>query len=281
MVCGCCGRNLEGGAFPGARLVCACGEVTVVPPLRPGAPDAAGPYRAMAAAAPDGGFPCPFCSGRCADGARRCPTCDVDLDRVRCPKCLGIQKIGARVCAACDTELTLDALVDPEGGPCPRCSRALSRTSVAEVDLDECLACGGVFASHDALGALLAGRVGDERIAELRVSGPIPVGDQLYVRCPVCDQVMNRSRFAPKLGLVVDACQAHGLWFDGGEITRALAFAARGGEYVPSRHRGRRPTDPKPQSDSKQPASARGSSSPPTGDANSDLLIALLRALFT
>lgn len=182
--------------------------------------------------------------------------------------------------------MALEPLFDADGGPCPRCSRPLTLTRMQDVDLHECGACGGVFASHDALAALIAARSGDESLAKLSSGGP-PDEDRnrLYVRCPQCDAVMNRSRFAPRTALIVDACIKHGVWFDGGELTQAVTFIARGGTYEAFRHRGRRPGDPKP---SEPPARAQPIAAPAFGrsvvDTRSEstgaqLLIEMLNAL--
>jgi Zn-finger nucleic acid-binding protein len=40
---------------------------------------------------------------------------------------------------------------------------------------------------------------------------------------------MNRMNFGRVSGVIVDVCKPHGTWFDGGELTRVIAFAAGGG----------------------------------------------------
>lgn len=55
---------------------------------------------------------------------------------------------------------------------------------------------------------------------------------------------MNRSRFSLELPFVIDVCMHHGIWFDSGEMQHALAFAARGGHYDPTKHRGLRRREP-------------------------------------
>jgi Zn-finger nucleic acid-binding protein len=50
-----------------------------------------------------------------------------------------------------------------------------------------------------------------------------------YVPCPLCHATMNRANFGKVSGVIVDVCKEHGTWFDGGELTRVVAFAANGG----------------------------------------------------
>lgn len=50
-----------------------------------------------------------------------------------------------------------------------------------------------------------------------------------YVPCPLCHSTMNRVNFGKLSGVIVDICRKHGTWFDGGELTRVVAFVAGGG----------------------------------------------------
>lgn len=53
--------------------------------------------------------------------------------------------------------------------------------------------------------------------------------DVRYVMCPLCHSSMNRVNFGRVSGVIVDVCKTHGTWFDAGELTRIVAFAASGG----------------------------------------------------
>lgn len=92
----------------------------------------------------------------------------------------------------------------------------------------ECPRCGGMFVPRDALAEILCR-------AELQgafpnVLPPIPpLGEVTYVPCPQCHVQMNRTNFGRVSGVIVDVCRKHGTWFDGGELTRVIAFAAAGG----------------------------------------------------
>ena len=50
-----------------------------------------------------------------------------------------------------------------------------------------------------------------------------------YLPCPLCHASMNRVNFGKVSGVIVDVCRKHGTWFDGGELTRVVAFVAGGG----------------------------------------------------
>ena len=50
-----------------------------------------------------------------------------------------------------------------------------------------------------------------------------------YVKCPLCETLVNRKMFARVSSVVVDVCRKHGVWFDPGELDAVLEFITRGG----------------------------------------------------
>jgi Zn-finger nucleic acid-binding protein len=59
--------------------------------------------------------------------------------------------------------------------------------------------------------------------------GGEPIGEIRYIPCPLCHAPMNRVNFGRVSGVIVDVCRMHGPWFDAGELTNTVAFAASGG----------------------------------------------------
>jgi Zn-finger nucleic acid-binding protein len=51
----------------------------------------------------------------------------------------------------------------------------------------------------------------------------------VYLRCPSCRQLMNRTNFGKRSGVIVDVCKPHGIWFDRDELSAVVAFVKRGG----------------------------------------------------
>jgi Zn-finger nucleic acid-binding protein len=52
---------------------------------------------------------------------------------------------------------------------------------------------------------------------------------RIYVKCPVCETLMNRRQYASGARVVIDWCKHHGFWFDAGELSRVLDFVSEGG----------------------------------------------------
>jgi Zn-finger nucleic acid-binding protein len=170
---------------------------------------------------------CPFCGNECPALVRICPHCDVRLENVRCQRCFSLQAPGAFHCTRCAHPLELEPLLDATDAPCPRCSLPLEGSPGGNGRTHECPRCGGLFVPREALAEILCG-------AEL--GGVLRDGPQRreleqvrYVACPQCHNAMNRVNFGKVSGVIVDVCKVHGTWFDAGELTRVVAFAAAGG----------------------------------------------------
>ncbi len=247
MLCAACSRELPSG-FPGATVTCVCGRSTLLPPAASSvAPKSAGgpardapsggPYRGGAELSAWGSrelleITCPYCGNRCSSMLRVCPHCDVRFDNVRCARCYTLQEPGAFACRRCGDRLDLEPLLDATDAPCPRCEAPLESAGGAggweDARLQECPRCGGMFVLREALADILC---------RAELSGPfgqevprVQALDQVkYVRCPLCHRSMNRMNFGKLSGVIVDVCRAHGTWFDAGELTRVVAFAASGG----------------------------------------------------
>lgn len=227
MTCSSCGRELP-EAFPGATLSCACGQRTSLPSPVSSRPTASGPYRGSSVAPnEESELTCPYCSNRCPSLARVCPHCDVRLENVRCGRCYSLQQPGAFNCQRCGQALELEPMLDATDAPCPRCMKPLEASALD--GMHECPHCGGHFVPKDTLAELLT---------RAEVSGPFaeppkrkipPLEEVRYVSCPLCHASMNRLNFGRVSGVIVDVCKLHGTWFDGGELTRVIAFAAGGG----------------------------------------------------
>jgi len=159
---------------------------------------------------------------------RICPHCDVRLDNVRCQRCFSLQAPGAFTCARCAHPLELEPMLDATDAPCPRCQHPLEVAPGEDPRLHECPRCGGMFVRREYLTEMLCNA---ELGGGLRESGlrPKALDEVRYVPCPLCHASMNRVNFGRVSGVIVDLCKMHGTWFDAGELTRVIAFAAAGG----------------------------------------------------
>jgi Zn-finger nucleic acid-binding protein len=115
--------------------------------------------------------------------------------------------------------------------PCPRCEAGLAAAELAGVRFDACDRCTGSFVATETLREVV------EQTAlcdELRALLPRSANEwaergRVYVKCPVCETLMNRRQYASGAKVVIDWCRHHGVWFDAGELARVLDFVADGG----------------------------------------------------
>jgi Zn-finger nucleic acid-binding protein len=175
---------------------------------------------------------CPGCGGPLRVGARACPFCSSTIATCRCPSCMAWNLFGAQHCQACGQTLAgsehdTGKLVNVS---CPRCGVRLHVRKYAQLDVDECDQCGGMFISPAMLDAIVASR---DAPTGLHLALPKRAYKQettvQYVRCPWCTKTMNRSMFGRISGVIVDVCRDHGVWFDSGELNEVLSWIAQGG----------------------------------------------------
>ena len=165
-------------------------------------------------------------------GTRSCPHCGSTAATCRCPGCLAWNLAGAEHCQACGERLAAD---DREGRTgealrCPRCAVGLAARRYAELEVEECDRCGGLFLTPVMLDRVVKSR---DQPTGLRLAlperPPFLEHEVRYLHCPECNRLMNRQAFGRISGVVVDVCRSHGVWFDAGELTQVIQFVERGG----------------------------------------------------
>jgi Zn-finger nucleic acid-binding protein len=103
-----------------------------------------------------------------------------------------------------------------EGGTCPRCTDTTLRVlALGSSRVLACRACGGVFAEHAVLDALIAGDGYALRALadEATQAPPRPLTVPKVLACPKCRQDMA-STHVRGASCAVDICPDHGVWFD-------------------------------------------------------------------
>jgi Zn-finger nucleic acid-binding protein len=141
-----------------------------------------------------------------------------------------------RHCPACGTALQREPEPDEATElACPRCAGALLAVRLGPNRLRECGGCGGMWVDNRTFLAICQDRGRQEPF----VSGPrrpadtgADAGQGLrvgYIRCPVCQGLMNRVNFARVSGVVLDVCREHGTWFEPGELRHVVEFIDRDG----------------------------------------------------
>ena len=163
---------------------------------------------------------CPCCSAPLQDGGPRCAYCGsfVDIDLEGWARA---EVQGPRADLHC-----------PDGhGPL----EAIRLSHPSAISLDRCPTCLGLFLEQGTLQQLLREAVGpvwevDTPLLNSLVESPrSQPGALRYRACPACGDMMNRSLFGKRSGVIIDRCRSHGTWLDPGELRQLLEWTRAGG----------------------------------------------------
>jgi Zn-finger nucleic acid-binding protein len=102
------------------------------------------------------------------------------------------------------------------------------------IELDYCNSCKGVWFDSGELELLLKSRGLEETKAFLDgiLNSQEAASPEKKRNCPVCGHKMQKTAIGGQPEILIDICRnEHGLWFDGGEVTRLIRHLA--GEHPP------------------------------------------------
>ncbi len=146
---------------------------------------------------------------------------------------------------------------------CPECQIPLQTIDLnlhGEFLIERCDKCYGLFFDPGEIETLLDSSVSnvfhinDELMRNInreRYQGHKKVK---YLKCPVCQVLMNRSNFGHRSGVVIDRCRDHGIWLESGEISHLMEWKKAGGQMLSEQKKQQAESQPD------RPAPARKSS---------------------
>jgi Zn-finger nucleic acid-binding protein len=162
----------------------------------------------------------------------RCSACGKEID-------LSAELPGSEVRCACGAFVDVPerpakaARVGPGAAlRCPRCGHALAAETQGGITLHGCAKCAGIFVDRSAVEELGRGMRETAQALVVREDPEpaSPVADtSRYVRCPICQAMMNPKNFGHRSGVIIDVCAGHGAWFDADELGRTARFVLEGG----------------------------------------------------
>jgi Zn-finger nucleic acid-binding protein len=167
---------------------------------------------------------CPRCGAPLSPGADRNATLCSYCGATAMPPPTVVERTVERVVLVAQTgDGAKDALM------CPRCASALRDVRSTESVLHGCMSCGGVWLDPATVERLSRARDPDLERAAGRILGLLRPGPGLrdpLICCPVCAAPLRRAEIANSVSQI-DVCDAHGTWFDRGEV---VAFAEASAE---------------------------------------------------
>lgn len=181
---------------------------------------------------------CPNCGAASSDGATACAYCGSTLVAVACPSCFSAMFVGAQFCPRCGAKAEQPREVDHATLRCPGCGGDMRHEQVGEVTMHQCGGCGTAWLAPENFTKLVTDREARGTVAAsganaagLNKPKPFRVASTAtrYVRCPVCNAMMNRVNFSDTSGVIIDTCASHGIWFERDELHAILSFVEQGG----------------------------------------------------
>jgi Zn-finger nucleic acid-binding protein len=106
---------------------------------------------------------------------------------------------------------------------CPVCHNAMITLELAEVEIDHCVECGGIWLDRGELDLLIGDR--SKALETLGTLTQATAAAEQPRRCPLCDKRMKKVAVGPsRPAVVIDQCpRGEGLWFDRNELSQILA----------------------------------------------------------
>ncbi len=121
---------------------------------------------------------------------------------------------------------------------CPRCNKPLNTIDLklnGSFFIERCNNCLGLFFDPSELEHLLENHVQhvhqvDHKQLNLLVEEQHKEDwGTTYIKCPICQKLMNRQAYGSRSGVIVDTCKNHGIWLDGGELGTLFRWSKAGG----------------------------------------------------
>ena len=106
---------------------------------------------------------------------------------------------------------------------CVTCNEPMVVLELQDVEIDYCLACGGVWLDAGEIELLINSKPETDRLlAQLGEGQNRQPGKR---KCPICLKKMEIINLGPKGEVKIDHCRKnHGLWFDRGELEMVLTI---------------------------------------------------------
>lgn len=177
-----------------------------------------------------------------------------------CKSCSAPLPANTNICEYCgvrndvdlQTQQNYSVAPQPSERICPNCHTRLQTIDLkvsGHLYIEHCQTCFGLFFDPGEIEILLENSVSGVLSVNWELIDNInqeryPTDNKVkYLKCPVCQVLMNRVNFGYRSGVVVDQCRAHGIWLDSGEITHLMEWKKAGGQLLAQQHQQQETTD--------------------------------------
>ena len=111
---------------------------------------------------------------------------------------------------------------------CPVCKKAMIVLELDRVEIDYCIACGGIWLDAGELELLLGSSSAKDNVLKSFI--PDVKTKEKKVKCPICLKKMAKVSYGKENKVIIDKCPNNdGLWFDKGELYQIIKMGGLGG----------------------------------------------------
>ncbi len=124
---------------------------------------------------------------------------------------------------------------------CPNCKKPMSTIDLG-IDgnffIEQCQICMGLFFDPGELEILLDKSV--KNVFNIQYKKIRTINKELhtihkrpmYIKCPVCQDMMHRINFGTRSGVIIDRCKQDGIWLEAGELKHLFEWSKAGGQIL-------------------------------------------------
>jgi Zn-finger nucleic acid-binding protein len=160
----------------------------------------------------------------------KCIYCSAPLPKqgLNCNYCNRLNPLNANLFETRETKMSKHL--------CPCCQIALKRLETSTVNLEYCNRCDGVLISEEEFENLIRYQVNPATTFNpyyLRFIQDYPRDNRKksqFHPCPICSEMMSVINYKKNSGILLDICENHGIWLDGGELRQIIDWYAVGGD---------------------------------------------------
>jgi Zn-finger nucleic acid-binding protein len=107
---------------------------------------------------------------------------------------------------------------------CPNCENHLVSLELADVEVDYCFTCKGIWLDKGELENLIRLEDGEDDL--LKSAAKTRTAEKKR-KCPACRKSMEKILAGKVAPVLLDRCLVHGIWFDSGELRKILSFSCK------------------------------------------------------
>jgi uncharacterized protein len=113
---------------------------------------------------------------------------------------------------------------------CPNCTSHLVTLEFADIEVDYCFKCKGIWLDKGEIEHLIRIAGGKDHLLKTINSATT---HEKKRKCPVCRRPMEKEFFGKTQKVLLDRCREHGMWSDTGELKKILALSCTEGHSSP------------------------------------------------